>query len=213
MFLSAGQKEAAVRRQQGKSAPTTLAAVRELWARCANASLAAAGRVERIDHRSLKVQNVGRKPQVHEGPNVRAMHKRGVRARSRDRLVRANPFRRGGRAGTRVARYAEIDRGVTRVEYNAALKQAAARTAEVARERTADRHSMARVAVPGLLPPRVSTVAPTPPRPGGARPGGQPAVRPMAASGGSSSLLDRLAREHPGMIAQPSRAPDRQRGR
>ena len=51
---SAGKKEAAERREKGRSAPTTLAKVRELWERCANAALKVAGRAERIDRRSLR---------------------------------------------------------------------------------------------------------------------------------------------------------------
>lgn len=124
MFLSAGPKEAAERRVKGKAAPTTLKAIRELWAKCANAALKVAGRAERIEHRSLRAQGQARPAQVHEGPNVRAMHKRGVRPRSRDRVLRNSPFRKGKAGWTRVVRYADIDRGMTRVEYNAALRQA-----------------------------------------------------------------------------------------
>ena len=83
MYLSAGRKEASERREKGQSTPTTLAAVRELWEKCANAALSVAGRKERIDRRTLKEQGIDRAPQVHEGPNVRAMHRRGVRPRSR----------------------------------------------------------------------------------------------------------------------------------
>ncbi len=124
MFLSAGVKEAAERREKGKAAPTTLATVRALWERHANAALARAGREERIDRRSLKEQGVGRRPQVQEGPNIRAMHRRGFRPASRDRVMRNSPLRRRGRSVTRVVRYAEIDRGKTRVEFNAALREA-----------------------------------------------------------------------------------------
>ncbi len=131
MFLSAGKKEAALRQGKGQASPTTLLKVRELWQRCANAALEVAGRSERIDRRSLREQGVGRRPQVHEGPNIRAMHRRGFRPSSRDRVVRNNPFRRRGRSTTRVVRYAEIDKGLTRVEYNASLKQPARGAGEV----------------------------------------------------------------------------------
>ena len=134
VFLSAGPKEAAERRVKGKAAPTTLKAIRELWAKCANAALQVAGRTERIDHRSLRAQGQARPAQVHEGPNVRAMHKRGTRPRSRDRLVRNSPLGKGKAGRTRVVRYAAIDRGMTRVEYNAALRQAG-RDADPGRER------------------------------------------------------------------------------
>ena len=122
MYLSAGVKEAAERKAKGQSAPTNLKAVRELWERCANAALEVAGRPERVDRRSLKDQGVDRPAQVHEGPNVRAMHHRGVRPVSKDRVV---PAKRGrGRKGatTRVIRYAAIDGGVTRAEYNDAIR-------------------------------------------------------------------------------------------
>lgn len=205
MFLSAGQKEAAARRQQGKSAPTTLLAVRALWAERANAALAAAGRGERIDHRSLKAQNAGRKPQVHEGPNIRAMHKRGVRARSRDRVVRTNPFRRGGRGATRVVRYGEIDRGMTRVEYNAALRQASARLADMGHGR--DRGMAAQPQ--GLASRTVLSRVPETAVPATARAATSPPAMPASAS----SFLDRLARERPDLIAKPNPTQGRQRGR
>ncbi|MCB1550350.1 MAG: MobA/MobL family protein, partial [Hyphomicrobiaceae bacterium] len=118
MFLSAGPKEAGDRRRTGKSAPTTLRAIRELWERCANAALTVAGRPERIDHRSLRAQGQNRAAQVHEGPNIRAMQRRGFRPRSRDRVVRNSPFRRSQGPETRVIRYGAIDKGMTRAEYN-----------------------------------------------------------------------------------------------
>lgn len=152
MFLSAGKKEAAERQRTGQAAPTTLLKVRELWERCANAALEVAGRDERIDRRSLREQGIGRRPQVHEGPNIRAMHRRGFRPRSRDRVVRNNPFRRRGRSTTRVVRYAEIDRGLTRVEYNASLKQPARGAGEVRR----------RLVVEGIVVPVVAPAVPLP---------------------------------------------------
>lgn len=51
------------------------------------------------------------------------MHRRGFRPASRDRVVRNAPLRRRGRSVTRVVRYAEIDRGKTRVEFNAGLRE------------------------------------------------------------------------------------------
>lgn len=151
MFLSAGKKESAERQGKGQAAPTTLLKVRELWERCANAALELAGREERIDRRSLREQGIGRRAQVHEGPNIRAMHRRGFRPASRNRVVRNNPFRRRGRSTSRVVRYAEIDRGMTRVEYNASLKQPSRATVEV---RTPGRAvtAAAEVVVPVLAP-------------------------------------------------------------
>jgi MobA/MobL family len=133
MFLSAGKKEAALRRDKGQAAPTGVREIRALWEQCANAALQVAGRTERIDRRTLAAQGVRRNPQVHEGPNIRAMHARDYRPKSRDRVA----WVRGGRrqAGAqRVVRWAEIDRGLTRVEYNAALR-AEARASVVAAER------------------------------------------------------------------------------
>lgn len=124
MLLSAGMKEAAQRREKGRSAPTTLKTIREVWERQTNGALQEAGRVERIDRRTLREQGVARRPQVHEGPNIRAMHRRGFRPRSVDRVVRNSPHRRG-RSATRVVRYAEIDRGMTRAEYNDKLRASA----------------------------------------------------------------------------------------
>ena len=97
-----------------------------LWEQFANQALQDAGRVERIDRRTLAEQGIGRSPQVHEGPNIRAMHERGFRPQSRERVYRNRAVRRRGVPPTRLVRYPEIDRGRTRVEYNAALRPATA---------------------------------------------------------------------------------------
>lgn len=133
VMFSAGPKEARARAAKGKSLPTSLHAIRALWERSANAALQAAGRSERIDRRRLADQGIQRAAQVHEGPNIRAMHQRGHRPRSRDRVVRN---RVGRRQGVRTVRYAEIDRGQTRVEYNDALRASARASARVARVQT-----------------------------------------------------------------------------
>ena len=124
VMFSAGPKEVQQRAAKGKTAPTTLNLIRELWEKSANAALAEAGRRERIDRRRLSAQGIARPAQVHEGPNIRAMHQRGFRPRSTDRVYRNRPGRRG-RARERTVRYGEIDRGITRVEYNNALRQEA----------------------------------------------------------------------------------------
>lgn len=124
VMFSAGAKEVREREAKGQSKPTTLRMIRELWAQSANAALAKAGRSERIDHRRLVDQGQYRLPQVHEGPNVRAMHARGVKPVSRDRVVRNPALRKKGTATTRVVRYADIDFGQSRVDYNASLKTA-----------------------------------------------------------------------------------------
>jgi hypothetical protein len=130
VMFSAGPKEARARAAKGKTLPTTLHAIRELWEKSANEALEAAGRSERIDRRRLAAQGITRAAQVHEGPNIRAMHRRGHRPRSRDRLVRKRP---GRQQGVRTVRYAEIDRGQTRAEYNDALRASARASAMVAR--------------------------------------------------------------------------------
>jgi len=122
VMFSAGQKEIRLRAHQGKSAPTTLKVIREQWAAHANRALERAGRTERIDQRRLVDQGDYRRAQVHEGPNVRAMHQRGARPVSKERVVRNPAIRKKGSAATRVVPYAEIDQGKSRVEYNASLK-------------------------------------------------------------------------------------------
>lgn len=119
VMFSAGPKEVQQRAAKGKAAPTTLHLIRELWEKSANAALAEAGRRERIDRRRLRAQGIARPAQVHEGPNIRAMHHRGYRPRSTDRVYRNRP---GRRARERTVRYGEIDRGLTRVEYNEILR-------------------------------------------------------------------------------------------
>ena len=52
--------------------------LRESWATYTNDALNQANISERIDHRSLKEQNINRIPQIHLGANVAAMMKRGI---------------------------------------------------------------------------------------------------------------------------------------
>lgn len=56
----------------------TLEQWREAWAAHANTALERAGREERIDHRSLAEQGIDRVPQVHLGPNVVSMERKGI---------------------------------------------------------------------------------------------------------------------------------------
>ena len=123
VMFSAGAKEVRERAAKGLSAPTTLRDIRVLWEQFTNQALRDAARVERIDRRTLAGQGVGRSPQVHEGPNIRAMHERGFRPQSRERVYRNRAVRRRGVPPTRLVRYPEIDRGRTRFEYNTALRQ------------------------------------------------------------------------------------------
>jgi hypothetical protein len=124
VMFSAGAKEARERAAKGDTVPTSLALTRALWARHVNQALENAGSSERVDHRSLIDQGHFRRPQIHEGPNVRAMHARGARPKSQDRVVRNPALRRKGSPALRTVRYRDIDGGQSRVEYNASLKEA-----------------------------------------------------------------------------------------
>lgn len=128
VMFSAGAKEIKQRWAKGEKLPTTLRMIRELWELHANAALTAAGRTERIDRRTLAEQGIGRQAQVHEGPNIRAMHQRGYRPRSQDRQVRNRAMRKSGTPPTRTVRYGDIDRGRTRAEFNDALRSAGSLT-------------------------------------------------------------------------------------
>ena len=57
----------------------TLNMWRENWAKCINETFEAKGLSERVDHRSYESMGEEYLPQVHEGPNVRAMEKKGIR--------------------------------------------------------------------------------------------------------------------------------------
>lgn len=135
VMFSAGPKEVRERLAKGKTAPTTIHQIRELWERSANHALETAGRTERIDRRRLAAQGQTRAAQVHEGPNIRAMHHRGYRPTSRDRVYRNRPGRRLGGAPVRTVRYAEIDHGQTRAEYNDALRASARASVRAGHER------------------------------------------------------------------------------
>nr|MDJ0719858.1 MobQ family relaxase [Prochloraceae cyanobacterium] len=52
---------------------------RAAWQDYANAALEKAGRVERIDRRTLEAQGIERLPQIHLGPQVVAMERKGIR--------------------------------------------------------------------------------------------------------------------------------------
>ncbi|MDJ0718057.1 MAG: MobQ family relaxase [Prochloraceae cyanobacterium] len=61
---------------------------RAAWQDYANAALEKAGRVERIDRRTLSAQGVDRLPQIHLGPQVVAMEKKGIRTATGDEYRR-----------------------------------------------------------------------------------------------------------------------------
>ena len=51
---------------------------REAWADHTNNALEKAGCSERVDHRTLEAQGINRIPQIHLGPKVIAMEKKGI---------------------------------------------------------------------------------------------------------------------------------------
>jgi ATP-dependent exoDNAse (exonuclease V) alpha subunit len=57
-----------------------ITAIRERWAALVNEHLAAQGRSERIDHRSLAEQGEEREPTFHKGPAVTALERRAERS-------------------------------------------------------------------------------------------------------------------------------------
>lgn len=57
----------------------TLLHWREEWANYVNREFAKKGLPCRVDHRSLEEQGIDRLPTIHEGPNVRAMEKKGIK--------------------------------------------------------------------------------------------------------------------------------------
>lgn len=61
--------------------------LRACWAELANSALERAGRLERIDHRSLKAQGIDREPTIHLGPVATQMERRG-RESDRGRVLR-----------------------------------------------------------------------------------------------------------------------------
>jgi hypothetical protein len=61
--------------------------VRERWAALVNRALERAGVRERVDHRSLAAQGLAREPQIHLGPNVARMAKRGIDTERADRAA------------------------------------------------------------------------------------------------------------------------------
>ena len=57
----------------------TLNTWRENWAKCINEAFESKGILVRVDHRSFEERGEDYLPQIHEGPNVRAMEKRGIK--------------------------------------------------------------------------------------------------------------------------------------
>lgn len=61
--------------------------LRQAWADMANAALEQAGSAERIDHRSLEAQGIGRPPTRHMGPAVAGMARRGASSKVAERMA------------------------------------------------------------------------------------------------------------------------------
>lgn len=72
------EREDKALRAQGKpSGREQIEAMRQVWAELTNSALERAGHDTRVDHRSLRDQGIDRTPQVHMGPTVTAMERRG----------------------------------------------------------------------------------------------------------------------------------------
>lgn len=74
--IELGDKDRAKAGIAGRSADD-ITELRATWAALANAALARAGHVERIDHRSLADQGIDREPTVHLGPTATDIERRG----------------------------------------------------------------------------------------------------------------------------------------
>jgi ATP-dependent exoDNAse (exonuclease V) alpha subunit len=59
---------------------------RQTWEQQANQALERAGYEPRLDHRSLQVQGLERVPQIHHGPKVAALERRGIRTERGDHV-------------------------------------------------------------------------------------------------------------------------------
>jgi ATP-dependent exoDNAse (exonuclease V) alpha subunit len=72
-------------KERAWNAPAQLEQWRAIWADHVNRALARAGERERIDHRSLEAQGIERLAQIHLGPAVIEMQRRGVPTDRADR--------------------------------------------------------------------------------------------------------------------------------
>lgn len=107
---------------------------RTRWAGLHNERMAALGRDERIDHRSLEAQGIDRPPTRHMGPAVAEMERKGIRTNvgwriqheANEQLVNAAKLGEIDREACEVS-CAIID---TEIDLQAALQERAGRTAE-----------------------------------------------------------------------------------
>jgi hypothetical protein len=119
---------------------------REQWSAACNRALAAAQRQERVTHLSLEAQGLKRTATIHEGVRARRLSAENRPVRSRAINARNAPT---ARRRTRQIDYPGLDRGHSRMAYNAAIVRqneqiywaaidaAAAADAVAAREREA----------------------------------------------------------------------------
>lgn len=68
--------------------------IRKRWATLTNEALLAAGRKERIDHRSFRDRGIDDIPDIHLGSNTDKMERKGIRTERGDRAVRRRRARR-----------------------------------------------------------------------------------------------------------------------
>ena len=101
--------------------------VRERWAVAVNRSYEKAGRVEKVDHRSLADQGIDRKPEKHMGPTVIEMENRGelTDRRAFNQSVKAYNRGRSIVADLAAAKQQEttIKSDITRLEVSATVAQ------------------------------------------------------------------------------------------
>lgn len=132
------------------SSADELIEIREMWAQIANRSM---GHYtdQRIDHRSLKDQGItDRLPQVHLGPAVTQMHRRGVKSDKWLSWEQANEALQAAAEGRRMGREAkEVDGAIIDTETD---------LSDLLLERKQIEHGVARssMAVRQLLPARIS---------------------------------------------------------
>lgn len=94
--------------------------LRVLWQDYANRALEAAGRNERIDHRTLAAQGIRRKATIHIGVRASELARSRRRVTSRNRLVRNHCQ---AKSGTRAVNYPAIDVGKMRLAHNIEVRR------------------------------------------------------------------------------------------
>ncbi len=95
--------------------------IRTVWETSANKALQVSGHNARIDRRSLKAQDIDRMPQIHVGPNAQHIDHNVQSPVSKPKEV-ANDVRVS--KPSRIINYPEIDKGLSRSQYNAQIRGA-----------------------------------------------------------------------------------------